>query len=287
MTEPTFLFIGPDKTGSTWVFEYLSRHPECYVPQAKDIYYFDQFHQRGWDWYAKFFADAPQTAKAVGEISHDYILEAQTAARIHAALPEAQMVAGIRNPIDRTFSQYLYLLRSGMARGSFRETLEREPRIVDNSRYSVMLAPFFDLFGRDQVTLLPFDDLAADVQGFADRLCAGIGTGSFPAEDIGEVRGASKARSPAVARLMKFAAGTTRALGLPGVVGWAKTSKLGRALYVPYKADEKPRISVEDHAYLAEVFDKEIDWCAEILGRDLTDWRKSPLPPIREVSDEV
>ena len=38
---PDFLYIGPDKSGSTWLYEVLRRHPEVFVPSVKDLYFFD------------------------------------------------------------------------------------------------------------------------------------------------------------------------------------------------------------------------------------------------------
>ena len=53
---PNFLFIGPDKAGSSWLFRVLGSHPEVYLSPAKDIYYFDRYYDRGIDWYLSRFA---------------------------------------------------------------------------------------------------------------------------------------------------------------------------------------------------------------------------------------
>ena len=80
--KPNFLFIGPDKTGSSWLYQILRGHPECHVPELKDIYFFDRFYARGLDWYLSLFDSAAPGARAVGELSHDYLFSPAAAERI-------------------------------------------------------------------------------------------------------------------------------------------------------------------------------------------------------------
>ena len=89
MRLPTFLFVGADKCGSTWLFKVLQQHPQCFVPAAKDIYFFDRYYGRGLQWYASFFSSAPRSARAIGELSHDYLYSEQAAERIASTLPAA------------------------------------------------------------------------------------------------------------------------------------------------------------------------------------------------------
>ena len=117
--EPNFLYIGPDKSGSTWMYNILSQHPECYVPTIKDIYFFDQFYYKGIDWYLSFFKDASHNYKAVGELSHDYLYSKKAAERIFFHYPKVKLITCLRNPIDRTFSNYLFLIRNGITKLSF------------------------------------------------------------------------------------------------------------------------------------------------------------------------
>ena len=86
MTKPNFLFLGPDKTGSSWMFNLLRSHPECFVPRAKDIYFFNKYYHLGWDWYLSHFKNA-DSFKAVGELSHDYFGSEESANLIQEFLP--------------------------------------------------------------------------------------------------------------------------------------------------------------------------------------------------------
>ena len=37
---PDFLIVGPQRTGTTWLFRNLNKHPQIYMPGGKEIYYF-------------------------------------------------------------------------------------------------------------------------------------------------------------------------------------------------------------------------------------------------------
>lgn len=37
--KPNFIFIGPDKSGSSWLYNIFKAHPEIFVPEIKDIYF--------------------------------------------------------------------------------------------------------------------------------------------------------------------------------------------------------------------------------------------------------
>src|SRR5688572_24495864 len=70
---PSFLFIGPDRAGSTWLYETLSRHKQAYMPNVKEFFFFDRYYHRGWRWYESYFKNADQGSRVIGEISHDYL----------------------------------------------------------------------------------------------------------------------------------------------------------------------------------------------------------------------
>lgn len=269
MTRPTFLFIGPDKTGSSWIYEYLDAHPQCFVPEAKDLYFFDREYSRGLKWYERFFEPATLEQIAVGELSHDYILSNEAADRIRKDFPDIKLIAVIRNPIDRTYSHYLYLRRSGMTQGSFADALANFPDLLDNSRYSVMLQRYRDRFPEEQLCFLMFDDLRRRPQVFANQLTDFLGIERMGAENIGIVRPASRARSYHLARLMKIGAATARKLGLQNLVGRVKHGALGQSLYVPIDKSERETLSAEDRAMLAEVFAEEFRWIEGFTGVDL------------------
>jgi len=53
---PTFVFIGPGRSGSTWMYELLRSHPDvCLGRGTKETLFFEKHYDRGVDWYESFF----------------------------------------------------------------------------------------------------------------------------------------------------------------------------------------------------------------------------------------
>lgn len=227
MTKPTFLYIGADKAGSTWIYKILEAHPGVYVPEVKDLYYFDKFYHFGADWYGRHFASAPDDAAAVGELSHDYLYSAEAIDRIATDLPGVRLLVSLRDPVERAVSHYKYMLRVGRTRAPLSEALESFPEILDHSRYAEHLAHVYRRFPPDQVRLLWFDDLKADPVAFGRQLCEAVGAPFFPDLPYDErVLEGGRARAPSLVNLLRNGGWALRAMGLSHVVGIAKYNPL-------------------------------------------------------------
>lgn len=275
--KPNFLFIGPDKTGSSWIYDVLRQHPQCYLPYCKDIYYFDRYYDRGPAWYSSFFEAAPPRAKAVGEICHDYLFSPLAAARIHRDLPGVKLFTCLRDPVERTFSNYLYLTRSGWTRLTFEEALEKYPTLIDNSLYHKHLSEYFQLFEPEQLKVLFYDLLKSDPADFARELCDYLGISYLDDLDYGRiVRPAGQPRVYLLARLARLGSVLARNAGLTRLVGAVKHSPLAALLYKPYEQNERPVISPASRTRLRNIFHDDILKLQDMLDVDLTHWLGTP-----------
>jgi hypothetical protein len=270
--KPTFLFIGPDKTGSTWLYRIFRQHPDCHVPDLKDIYFFDRFYSRGLDWYYSLFDGAAPNTEAVGELSHDYLFSPVAAKRIAKDLPEVRLLTCLRDPVERTFSHYLYMIRSGRTRESFETALARFPELVENSLYAKHLRPYFEQFPRDQIKVLFFDKLRADARGFATEVFEFLEVPfleELPYEE--RVLPASRPRSMMLARLAKLGAEAARRVGMISLVGRVKSNPLVvRTLYRPY--DARPTMDPATAAELRGRFRDDVVELQTLLSVDLSHW---------------
>lgn len=274
LIKPTFLFIGPDKTGSSWLFYILRQHSDCFVPPAKDIWYFDKYYNKGEDWYYSFFEDAPKNTRAIGELSHDYLFSPGAAERIAKDLPKIKLLACLRDPVERTFSQYLYLRRSGITKEPLRDAIEEHPRLIDNSLYYKHLSVYFDYFSREQIKILWFEDLKSDSEEFAKEVFRFLGVPHDPDIDYDRrVRPAGEARSFYVAKVLKWAGLIVRELGLSNLVGYVKNSRwINNLFYRSFQGSEKPQIGKEMEKNLREEFLEDIHLLESLLEVDLSHW---------------
>jgi hypothetical protein len=269
---PNFLYIGPDKAGSTWLFELLRAHPQAFVPAAKDIYFFDRYYRRGLDWYLSFFRRAGSDTRILGEISHDYLFSAEAAERIRDTLPGVRLLAFLRDPVQRSFSQYLYIRRSGSPVASLAEAIERYPRIVDNSRYSKHLRVYLSLFPRESLGAFVFEDLKADEASFMAQVLSFLAL-DHPQEPLslpGVTLGGGAARSALAARLAKAGATWVRELRFPGLVGMVKRSSMVQAaLYRPFgRGAARPKMSEQEEEALVALLLEDMRALPGLLGWD-------------------
>ncbi len=268
---PNFVYIGPGKSGSTWLHETLSRHPEVYLTPAKELHFFDRYYDRGLDWYVDHFKHAGPQHLVVGEVCTSYLFSREAPARLRDSLPDVKLMMTLREPVERTYSSYLYMVKHGTAAGSFREVLETRPRILDPSRYATLVGNYLQHFDRSSLYCSVFDDLRDDPQRYLDHLLEWLELSPMTLEGSGrEARlPASSARSTRVARLVRGTAHAARQHGAATLVGRVKRSRLvNRVLYRPL-AGEKPAIEPRDAAYVRDQLAPEVVRVEAMLGLDL------------------
>ncbi len=272
MTKPNFIFVGPDKAGSTWLHEVLLTHPQVWMPQAKDLYFFDRYFDRGSDWYLAHFAPAGARHAVVGEVCQDYLFHPLAAQRIQATLGSCRFMVTLRDPADRAFSSWLYMQKMGEPVGSFVESLTARPELVEHGRYATGLHRFVERFGRDSLHVAVFDDLVADPQAFVDALWRFLGVAPHeltPAQLEAQLPAAA-ARSAALARLARAGADLVRErLDHPNLVGLVKRNRLvHRVLYRPLGAD-RPVMTGDDRAAVHAALGAEVAELDRVLGLGL------------------
>jgi hypothetical protein len=277
---PNFAYIGTSKAGSTWLLNALARHPQVYLASSKGLYYFDQHFDEGRQWYLDHFRPAGDRA-AVGEISHSYLSSPPAAARIAELNPGMRLLACLREPVDRAFSDYLDLRKNGQFDGPFTAALERFPRLLDRGRYATHLQRYLDLFPLQQLHVSLFDDLRTDPQAYADDVFEflGIRRLQLPPADLKSRMPAGTPRSTAFAAAAKSASKLAKRTGLRRLRSRVKRSVLVRqVLYRPYR-DDRPTIDPAVAAELRLGFADEVLRLDSMLGRPVSGiWGYSGAP---------
>lgn len=108
---PGFLGIGATRAGSTWLWRNLRSHPELYLPEQKELHYFNRRYHRNLGFYASKFAEAK--GRLAGEITPAYsILPLDRIRLIHSIMPDLKLLLLLRDPIERAWSHaLLHLLK--------------------------------------------------------------------------------------------------------------------------------------------------------------------------------
>ncbi len=134
---PDFIIIGTQKGGTTSLYNYLSAHPFIMPAARKEVHFFDTHEVSGTALH-KYRSHFPMTISrnAVGirlgrkplclEASPEYLYEEQVPALVAKTLPNIKLIAILRNPIDRAYSQYQMNRRRNIEPLEFAEAIEKE-----------------------------------------------------------------------------------------------------------------------------------------------------------------
>ncbi|GLG95440.1 Bifunctional heparan sulfate N-deacetylase/N-sulfotransferase [Gryllus bimaculatus] len=117
---PRFLVIGPQKTGTTALYTFLSMHPDISSnfpsPDTfEEIQFFNgKNYYRGLDWYMNYFPiPKNSTARYLFEKSATYFDGDLVPRRAHALLPHAKLVTILISPAKRAYSWYQHTRAHG------------------------------------------------------------------------------------------------------------------------------------------------------------------------------
>jgi hypothetical protein len=187
---PTFLLIGAAKSGTTSLYKYLKQHPQIFMSglkepnylafgdsdiafgNPKDNKFLNRVAVKDLPSYARLFADATDE-RAIGEASGSSLYMPGAHRRIRQLLPAVKLIAVLRDPVERAYSQFLYYRGLGAEPvRRFERAVSLEARRVEqrwapywfyiaNGFYHRQLRPFVDTFGADRIRVYLYDDLVA------------------------------------------------------------------------------------------------------------------------------
>jgi len=153
-----FIGIGSGKSGSTWLFENIRKHPEICDKNPKEIQFFNLHYNKGLSWYKKQFKDCENMLK--GEFSIQYMSCSKCAKRILKFNPNIKLIAILRNPVNRIFSDYQHSIRKAEIPPTitFYEYIQDENRLKYGLYYDELL-PFYKLFPEKNIKILILEEV--------------------------------------------------------------------------------------------------------------------------------
>jgi len=303
MSLPNFLIIGAAKAGTNALYHYLRQHPQVYMSPWKEpkFFAFESEADLGFraangkdapvnasvildqGEYERLFDDARDGELARGEASTHYLYVEKSPGRIKTLIPDARLIAVLRNPVDRAFSSYQHLVRDDLEPLDFGAALDAEPqriaehyaylyRYTDMGFYSQQLDRYEKTFSENQLCVLLYDDLRSDPEGTCRQIFSFLGVDEdFVPDMSGEYNRSGVPKNRFMHRLLNPSAPMKRRL-------WNVTPRLARERLLDAQTKivnrnlQRQTMPEPERDRLRGVFREEVGRLEARLDRDLSHW---------------
>lgn len=184
---PNFVIIGAMRSGTTTLYNLIGSTRAAIPAAKKEVHYFDNNFDRDLSWYRSHFctirlrdrihAELGQPV-ACGEASPYYLYHRRVPSRMSKVLPDARLIAILRDPVERAYSHYWLVRRRGDETRHFDEIVQAELAnqaetggrdvgsdehqwlsYLERGLYVRQLARWLEHFDRNQLLVLRTSDL--------------------------------------------------------------------------------------------------------------------------------
>lgn len=323
MAVPDFFVIGAPKAGTSALHVTLAHHPELYLSRVKEPKFYlcdgpppsrggpgDAHSYREWIWqrdrYEALFADAPKGALK-GESTPFYLASTAALERIHAEVPTAKLIAVLRDPIDRAYSNWAHLWADGLETiPDFVAACDAEPKRVragwapmwhylGSGRYGEQLEQAYRLFPREQVHLLRYRELVDGPKEAIGSICRFLGVDEEVVVELRDSNVGTYVADTAVNRALRGLVRAGAGLGSHFPPEWWRRASVPLLWALQRSPEHRPELAPEARERLVARVADDIARLEQVTGQSFQDWtgergrgtysvRKSWAPSRRVVS---
>lgn len=278
-----FIGLGAQKAGTSWLYACLYEHPELCCPQ-KELHFFSRDrYKKGLKWYESQFSRCDEEFKK-GEFSTSYLYSREAPTRIVKDYPEAKLIAVIRNPIDRAYSQYRNAIKAGEISGrcSFEHYLEQEPSAKEQGLYGKQLYRYFQYVSTRVLLVMVYEDIEKDPIEFLKKVYGHLEVDPefVPKSLRSRVNEARTPRFVFIDRMMHKMAEGLRKIGFDKFVWFIKKSGATDTIR-GLNTSKRKTGAIKDKTMdeLKEYFRKDAAYVSSLIQRDLvSEWGLEHVP---------
>ena len=195
MRKPNLFIVGAARAGTTTLYSYLQQHSKVFMPKDelyKEPSFFSTLH-KGLELenYLNIFKNANDKHHCIGEASTAYLTDHISAKKIYEYNPNSKILMILRNPADRAYSLYTWMVQEGYEwAGTFEKALQLEsirrnkniptffePQYYWNymyyssGLYFKQIKRYYDLFDETNILIIKFDELVRIPDSVYKKVC--------------------------------------------------------------------------------------------------------------------
>lgn len=280
------MIAGAQKAGTSTLAAALEVHPQLASHEALEFTWFvEPTPTESFEAAYDRVVGAPPRDRVVLAKSAGVMFVPEARQELARRFPSCRVVVILRHPVDRAWSAYWYLRRTGREPATtFEAAIDRgdDPDLdgwahqrayLERSDYPPQLEALDDLFG-DRVHVVLFDDLVHDQAAVvADAVAAiGLDPSAMP-DEVGpiEANTAAQARSARVARMLRSPGTLLRTAGRLAPPSVRERVK-GSLIAANERAADIPPMDPATRQRLLAHFAPSVQAVEQRLGRPLPEW---------------
>ena len=231
--------------------------------------------------YLKFFEKA-RGHIAIGEATPIYLWDSEAPRLIHQTIPHARIIVILRDPIERAYSNYLMKMKYSGMKSSFYDELMRDYKsqeklfgrsqlYVEFGMYYEQVKRYFDIFGREQVKVIIFEEFVQHPEQSVNEVLVFLGVNYAVTEIKEQYNPYSVPRSPLALWIFAF----FRGLRARNMKFYKLLTLLPDSLIeslpekMLFKRKEKPKIEPKAVKFLQDIYRDDVIKLESLLGRSL------------------
>lgn len=282
---------------------YLAARPDIFMARKEmhvfgsDLHFGPQFYRRKLEAYLTEFEGWKEQSRG-GEASVWYLFSKRAAGELKAFSPDSRIIIMLRDPVEMLHSMYHTFLWDGnehlksfesaitasderrRGRRMNRQTYFAQGLVyTDIIRFEEQVRRYWEVFGRERVHIVIYDDFAADVVGAYRHVLDFLEVNSTRVENYFEPVNANKFVKSTTLRTMlsdpivRSTILAVRPMMPRGVFSILQKAD-ARLRRMNSRDGERPPLSLEFRQKLERQFAPEVERLSALLGRDLTHWSR-------------
>jgi len=283
LIQPDFIGIGMQRCASSWLHRVLDEHPQINKPPS-GLHFFNYNFERGNLWYSSELKRYFTGNRIIGEFCATYSYPEcaqKVSERIFSFCPNVKLIASIRHPMDRCYSDYRRSLRIGEIPDQiFQEAIAENMMFVQRSLYAPIIAAYFKFFQREQFHFINYDNIVDNPGSVVASLYNFLEVDpefrpSILENRLGATYEMKSARFEVLLGELQATGGNfLRSIGLGRVIPLIKRSGIIRVLRNINTAskDISPRSHSNEMDMLHSQFKNDIEETMKLTGLDLQAW---------------
>ena len=278
-TLPNLIIIGAMKAGTSSLHYYLSKHPQIFMSEKKELNFFNHDMRRGLEWYkSNFDARYPVNGESTPQYAR-FPKMPGIPERIKEVVGTPKIIYMVRDPVDRIVSHYVHSISREWEDRPFEEVLSNidvgSNDYVLLSSYFFQLSQYLRMFPRERIKVVLLERLSRAPRDTLKEVFRFLEVDEdFWSPEFDRRLNAGEARHAQAPWFSQWAPEFIKGQAHAATwMPWKMARALRKLSRVGAKPLSRPKIPADADLNLQKLLKPDVEALKEYLGNSLGEWR--------------